>query len=350
MPRGAHPDWGTLIFNYGRHEVRNFLEASAFFWPREYHVDGIRVDGVASMLFLDYSRAEGEWIPNAHGGREDIEAISFIQEINEIVHRREPGVISVAEESTAWAGVSRPTFLGGLGFGFKWNMGWMHDTLGYFQHDPVYRSYHHHELTLSLLYAFTENFVLPLSHDEVVHGKRSLYEQMAGDRWQKLANMRALYGYMWAHPGKKLLFMGGELAQEQEWSYERSIDWHLLERPEHAGVQRLVGDLNHLLRGSRRSTSRISSRPASGGSNQTMRRQTCSPSRAPPAAASACSCARPTSPPSRASATASASHARAAGSKCSTQIRRATAAPMWETPTASKRSRSHGTGRPRPPK
>ena len=246
--RGAHPDWGTLIFNYGRHEVRNFLDASAFFWTHEYHADGIRVDGVASMLYLDYSRAEGEWTPNVHGGREDLEAISFIQELNEILHRREPGVISVAEESTAWAGVSRPTVAGGLGFGFKWNMGWMHDTLGYFQHDPVYRSYHHHELTFSLLYAFTENFILPLSHDEVVHGKRSLYGQMAGDRWQKLANLRALYGYMWAHPGKKLLFMGGEFAQEQEWSYQRSLDWHLLERSEHAGVQRLVRDLNHLLR------------------------------------------------------------------------------------------------------
>jgi len=246
--RGAHPDWGTLIFNYGRHEVRNFLEASAFFWPHEYHADGIRVDGVASMLYLDYSRAEGEWVPNVHGGREDLDAIAFIQELNEILHRREPGVIAVAEESTSWAGVSRPTFAGGLGFGFKWNMGWMHDTLGYFQHDPVYRSHHHHELTFSMLYAFTENFILPLSHDEVVHGKRSLYDQMAGDRWQKLANLRALYGYMWAHPGKKLLFMGGELAQEQEWSYQRSIDWHLLERPEHAGVQRLVRDLNHRLR------------------------------------------------------------------------------------------------------
>ena len=246
--RGAHPDWGTLIFNYGRHEVRNFLEASALFWPREYHADGIRVDGVASMLYLDYSRTEGEWVPNVHGGREDLDAIAFIQEMNEVLYRREPGVISVAEESTSWAGVSRPTFAGGLGFGFKWNMGWMHDTLGYFQHDPVYRRYHHHELTFSMLYAFTENFILPLSHDEVVHGKRSLYEQMAGDRWQKLANLRALYGYMWAHPGKKLLFMGGELAQEQEWSYQQSIDWHLLERPEHAGVQRLVRDLNHRLR------------------------------------------------------------------------------------------------------
>jgi 1,4-alpha-glucan branching enzyme len=246
--RGEHPEWGTLIFNYGRHEVRNFLEASALFWSREYHVDGIRVDGVASMLYLDYSRSEGEWAPNAHGGREDLDAVGFIQELNEVLHRREPGVISVAEESTAWGGVSHPTSHGGLGFGFKWNMGWMHDTLGYFGHDPVYRSYHHHELTFSLLYAFTENFVLPLSHDEVVHGKGSLYEQMAGDRWQKLANLRALYGYMWAHPGKKLLFMGGEFAQEQEWSYQRSIDWHLLERADHAGVQRLVRDLNHLLR------------------------------------------------------------------------------------------------------
>jgi 1,4-alpha-glucan branching enzyme len=246
--RGAHPDWGTLIFNYGRHEVRNFLLASAVFWPREYHVDGIRVDGVASMLYLDYSRTEGEWSPNVYGGREDLEAISFLQEVNAVLHGREPGVVSVAEESTAWAGVSHPTFVGGLGFGFKWNMGWMHDTLGYFQHDPVFRYYHHHELTFSLLYAFTENFILPLSHDEVAHGKGSLYGKMAGDRWQKLANLRALYGYMWAHPGKKLLFMGGEFAQEQEWSYQRSLDWHLLEQPEHAGVQSLVRDLNHLLR------------------------------------------------------------------------------------------------------
>ncbi len=247
--RGAHPEWGTLIFNYGRHEVRNFLEGSALFWPSEYHADGLRVDGVASMLYLDYSRTEGDWMPNVHGGREDLDAIALLQEINAVLHRREPGVICVAEESTAWAGVSRPTFLGGLGFGFKWNMGWMHDTLGYFQRDPVYRGYHHHELTFSMLYAFTENFILPLSHDEVVHGKGSLYSKMPGDRWQKLANLRALYGYMWAHPGKKLLFMGGELAQEQEWSYERSVDWHLLDRPEHAGVQALVSDLNHLLRG-----------------------------------------------------------------------------------------------------
>jgi 1,4-alpha-glucan branching enzyme len=246
--RGEHPDWGTLVFNFGRHEVRNFLISNALFWLREYHVDGIRVDAVASMLYLDYSRREGEWVPNAFGGREDLDAVTFLKELNEVVYGREPGIMSVAEESTAWPGVSRPTYLGGLGFGFKWNMGWMHDTLEYFSQDPIYRRYHHHELTFSLMYAFSENFVLPLSHDEVVHGKRSLYGKMPGDRWQKLANLRALYAYMWAHPGKKLLFMGSELAQEQEWSHERSLDWHLLESPENAGIQRLVRDLNRLYR------------------------------------------------------------------------------------------------------
>jgi 1,4-alpha-glucan branching enzyme len=246
--RGAHPEWGTLIFNYGRNEVRNFLLSSALFWPREYHADGLRVDAVASMLYLDYSRPEGAWVPNEYGGNEDLDAVGFLKELNEVVHRREPGILSVAEESTAWPGVSRPTYLGGLGFGFKWNMGWMHDTLEYFQLDPVYRRFHHHQLTFSLMYAFSENFVLPLSHDEVVHGKGSLYGKMAGDRWQKLANLRALYAYMWAHPGKKLLFMGGELAQEAEWSHERSLDWHLLEDAGNAGVQALVRDLNRVLR------------------------------------------------------------------------------------------------------
>jgi 1,4-alpha-glucan branching enzyme len=246
--RGAHPDWGTLVFNFGRHEVRNFLIASALFWLREYHADGIRVDAVASMLYLDYSRREGEWVPNQFGGREDLDAVAFLKELNEVIYGREPGIISAAEESTAWPGVSRPTYLGGLGFGFKWNMGWMHDTLSYFQQDSIYRRYHHHELTFSLMYAFSENFILPLSHDEVVHGKGSLLQKMTGDRWQKLANLRALYAYMWAHPGKKLLFMGCELAQEQEWSHERSLDWHLLERPEHAGIQALVRDLNRLYR------------------------------------------------------------------------------------------------------
>ncbi|HEY1593578.1 MAG TPA: 1,4-alpha-glucan branching protein GlgB, partial [Solirubrobacteraceae bacterium] len=246
--RGAHPDWGTLVFNYGRHEVRNFLIANALFWLRDYHADGIRVDAVASMLYLDYSRNEGEWVPNQFGGREDLDAVAFLKEFNEVVYGREPGAITAAEESTAWPGVSRPTYLGGLGFGFKWNMGWMHDTLGYFQQDPIYRRYHHHELTFSLMYAFSENFILPLSHDEVVHGKGSLNSKMPGDPWQKLANLRALYAYMWAHPGKKLLFMGGELAQESEWSHERSLDWHLLEQPGHAGIQSLVRDLNHLYR------------------------------------------------------------------------------------------------------
>ena len=247
--RGAHPDWGTLVFNFGRYEVRNFLISNALFWLREYHVDGIRVDAVASMLYLDYSRREGEWVPNQFGGREDLDAVAFLKELNEVMYGHEQGIISAAEESTAWPGVSRPTYLGGLGFGFKWNMGWMHDTLGYFQQDPIYRRYHHHELTFSLMYAFSENFVLPLSHDEVVHGKGSLYSKMAGsDPWQKLANLRALYAYMWAHPGKKLLFMGCEFAQQAEWSHERSLDWHLLEQPAHAGIQSLVRDLNRLYR------------------------------------------------------------------------------------------------------
>ncbi len=246
--RGAHPDWGTLVFNHGRAEVRNFLLANALYWLEEFHVDGLRVDAVASMLYLDYSRREGEWLPNRFGGREDLDAVSFLKELNEVVHGREPGVVSAAEESTAWPGVSRPTYLGGLGFGLKWNMGWMHDTLDYLQRDPVYRRFHHHQLTFSLMYAFSENFILPLSHDEVVHGKGSLLQKMPGDRWQQLANLRALYAYMWAHPGKKLLFMGGELAQEREWDVEGSLEWHLLERPEHAGVRSLVRDLNRLYR------------------------------------------------------------------------------------------------------
>jgi 1,4-alpha-glucan branching enzyme len=246
--RGAHPDWGTLVFNLGRNEVRNFLIANALFWLREYHADGIRVDAVASMLYRDYSRKPGEWVPNEYGGREDLEAVAFLKELNEVLYGREAGIVTVAEESTAWPGVSRPTYLGGLGFGAKWNMGWMHDTLAYYGHDPIHRSFHHHELTFSLLYAFSENFILPLSHDEVVHGKGSLLARMPGDRWQQFANLRALYGFMWAHPGKKLLFMGQEFAQADEWSHERSLDWHLLEQLEHAGMQSLVRDLNHLYR------------------------------------------------------------------------------------------------------
>ena len=246
--RGAHPDWGTLVFNYGRNEVRNFLLANALYWLREFHADGLRVDAVASMLYLDYSRREGEWVPNEFGGREDLDAVTFLQQLNELVHGREPGIVSAAEESTAWPGVSRPVYLGGLGFGFKWNMGWMHDTLDYFQRDAIHRRFHHHQLTFSLVYAFSENFILPLSHDEVVHGKRSLAEKMPGDRWQKLANLRALYAYMWAHPGKQVLFMGGELAQWKEWDAETSLDWHLLEEADHHGVQSLVRDLNRVYR------------------------------------------------------------------------------------------------------
>jgi 1,4-alpha-glucan branching enzyme len=246
--RGHHPDWGTYVFNFGRAEVQNFLLANALFWLREYHVDGLRVDAVASMLYLDYSRKPGEWVPNRFGGREDLEAVAFLKEFNELVHAREPGIISAAEESTAWPGVSRPTYVGGLGFGFKWNMGWMHDTLGYFQHEPIHRRYHHHELTFSLVYAWNENFVLPLSHDEVVHGKGSLLQKMPGDRWQQLANLRALYAYMWAHPGKKLLFMGGELATPWEWADQGELPWPLLEQAEHAGMRDLVRDLNTIYR------------------------------------------------------------------------------------------------------
>jgi 1,4-alpha-glucan branching enzyme len=246
--RGAHPDWGTLIFNLSRNEVRNFLLSNALYWLREQHADALRVDAVASMLYLDYSRKEGEWLPNMFGGRENLEAVDFLKLMNETIYAREPGVFSAAEESTAWPGVSRPTYLGGLGFGFKWNMGWMHDTLTYFQKDPVYRRFHHHTLTFSLMYAFSENFVLPLSHDEVVHGKGSMLTKMPGDRWQKFANLRSLYAYMWAHPGKKLLFMGSELGEWDEWNYDSSLHWDLLEHADHHGVQSLIRDLNRAYR------------------------------------------------------------------------------------------------------
>ncbi|MGZ4804734.1 MAG: 1,4-alpha-glucan branching protein GlgB, partial [Acidimicrobiia bacterium] len=242
--RREHPEWGSLVFNFGRAEIRDFLIGNARYWLEEFHVDGLRVDAVASMLYLDYSRKEGEWVPNAFGGREDLEAVAFLKELNELLHAREPGVISAAEESTAWPGVSRPTYVGGLGFGFKWNMGWMHDTLGYFQHDPIHRRFHHHELTFSLVYAWNENFILPLSHDEVVHGKGSLLQKLPGDRWQQLANLRALLAYMWAHPGKKLLFMGGELATPWEWTEADELPWWLLEHVEHSGMRDLVRDLN----------------------------------------------------------------------------------------------------------
>ncbi|MGH2693530.1 MAG: 1,4-alpha-glucan branching protein GlgB [Actinomycetota bacterium] len=246
---GEHPDWGTYVFNFGRNEVRNFLISNALYWLEEFHIDGLRVDAVASMLYLDYSREEGEWVPNRYGGNENLEAIEFLKELNTVVHSEHPGVLMIAEESTAWTGVSRPVHVGGLGFGFKWNMGWMHDTLMYFSKDPIHRRYHHNNLTFSLMYAWSENFVLPLSHDEVVHGKGSLLNKMPGDRWQQMANLRALFGYMWAHPGKQLLFMGGEIAQEAEWRHDHSIDWHMLDYEQHVGVQHLVRDLNRTYRG-----------------------------------------------------------------------------------------------------
>jgi 1,4-alpha-glucan branching enzyme len=247
--QGFHPEWSSSIFNYGRNEVRSFLLSSAMFWLDEYHIDGLRVDAVASMLYLDYARKEGEWIPNVHGGRENLEAISFLRLLNESAYRDHPGVQVIAEESTAWPMVSRPTYLGGLGFGMKWNMGWMHDVLGYMHQDPIHRRWHHGELTFSLAYAFTENFMLPLSHDEVVHGKGSLVDKMPGDDWQRFANLRLLYGHMWAHPGKKLLFMGGEIAQRREWSHDRELDWWLEgSHDAHGGIRRWVEDLNRLYR------------------------------------------------------------------------------------------------------
>ncbi|RAW00256.1 1,4-alpha-glucan branching protein GlgB [Pseudochryseolinea flava] len=244
--KGFHPDWKSYIFNYGRSEVRSFLISNALFWLDRFHIDGLRVDAVASMLYLDYSRKAGEWIPNHHGGNENIEAISFLKELNEVVYANFPDAITIAEESTSWTGVSRPTYLGGLGFGQKWMMGWMHDTLHYFQLDPVHRRHHQNEITFSIMYAFTENFMLPLSHDEVVHGKGSLLGRMPGDEWKKFANLRLLYAYMFTHPGSKLIFMGGEFGQSAEWNHDKSLDWHLLDYNVHKGVQTVIKDLNAL--------------------------------------------------------------------------------------------------------
>ncbi len=244
--KGFHPDWSSYIYNYGRNEVRSFLISNALFWLDIYHADGLRVDAVASMLYLDYSRKEGEWIPNEHGGNENLEATSFLKEFNEVVYGNYPDVITIAEESTAWPGVSKPTYLGGLGFGQKWMMGWMHDTLSYFKQDPIHRKYHQNDITFSIMYAFTENFMLPLSHDEVVHGKGSLLGRMPGDEWKKFANLRLMFSYMFTHPGTKLIFMGGEFGQPGEWNHDRSLDWHLLDYAPHQGVLTIMKDLNHL--------------------------------------------------------------------------------------------------------
>lgn len=245
---GEHPDWGTLIFNFGRNEVRNFLVASALFWLGEFHIDGLRVDAVASMLYLDYSRKEGEWLPNKFGGRENLEAVQLLKEATSTAYKNYPGIMMIAEESTAWGGVSRSTESGGLGFGYKWNMGWMHDTLSYLARDPIHRVHHHNEITFSILYAWSENYVLPISHDEVVHGKGSLVNKFPGDRWQKLATLRAMYGYMWAHPGKKLIFMGCEFAQNDEWKDNESLQWYLTQFDEHRGIQKAVQELNEKYR------------------------------------------------------------------------------------------------------
>ncbi len=246
--QGRHRDWDTLIYNYGRREVSNFLMNAATYWHDTFHIDGVRIDAVASMLYLDYSRAPGDWVPNPYGGNENLDAIAFLRRLNARLYERFPGIMTIAEESTAWPAVSRPAYTGGLGFGYKWNMGWMHDVLVYFSHDPVHRRWHHERLTFGLVYAFSENFVLPLSHDEIVHGKASLLSKMPGDHWQKFANLRALYAFMWTHPGKKLLFMGGEFGQWTEWDHDRALDWPLLDVPRHRGLHRLVGDLNRLYR------------------------------------------------------------------------------------------------------
>ena len=246
--QGEHQDWGTLVFNYGRHEVRSFLLSNALFWLNEFHIDGLRVDAVASMLYLDYSRKEGEWVPNQYGGRENLDAIEFIKQLNMLIDHECPGTFVCAEESTSWPGVTRPVHLGGLGFTYKWNMGWMHDMLDYMKEDPVHRKWHHNKITFSMMYAYSEKFVLPFSHDEVVHGKRSMLDKMPGDVWQKHANLRALYGYMFVHPGKKLMFMGGEIGQWREWNHDWQLDWEVLGDPRHAGLQRWVRDLNRVYR------------------------------------------------------------------------------------------------------
>lgn len=309
--RGDQPDWGTHVFDFGRPQVRNFLVANALFWLEEFHVDGLRVDAVASMLYLDYSRKDGEWLPNVYGGREHLEAVQMLQETNATVYRRHPGAMMIAEESTSWPGVTRPTEAGGLGFGFKWNMGWMHDTLDYVEHDPIHRQYHHGEMTFGLVYAFSESFVLPISHDEVVYGKGSLLRKMPGDRWQQLANLRAYLAFMWAHPGKKLLFMGQEFAQEAEWADGSSLDWWLLDQPWHRAAHQMVRSMNATYQASPPCGSSTPAVRASSGSTRTTPRATSSRS-----CATARTAARDGSPPSPASRTSRVPRTRATGSAC----------------------------------
>ena len=328
--RGEHPDWGTYVFNFGRREIRNFLVANALYWLQEFHIDGIRVDAVASMLYLDYSREPGQWEPNVHGGRENLEAVHFLQELNGTVAKNVPGAVTIAEESTSWPGVTRPTAEGGLGFDLKWNMGWMHDSLAYVAREPVHRGYHHHEVTFSMVYAYSESFVLPISHDEVVHGKGSLLRKMPGDRWQQLANVRAYLSWQWAHPGKQLLFMGQEFAQDQEWAEQRELDWWLLGDADHEGVRRLVRDLNSVYLDSPALWSQDSDPAGFTWLEADDSGATPWPSCGGAPTAARWSRSR-TSPPSRARATASGCRSRASGARSSTPTRRCTAAPASAT-------------------